>query len=214
MNHVNQNSANTEKQENVLNGTLGAFLFALGGGIVWVLLDLIGFYAAITGVVTAFCAVQGYRILGGKLTKRGVIIAAVAAFIVMVLAWYFCLSRDFYVATGEWLANGEIEERPGFAQCFANAYRLLSDPGIAKSYLLSLGLGMGFAVLGSYGYFVQVFRAAKQEERNAREAAEVSAPGETPAYSETDRQPESGTGTPPEENEAASDRSASEEEKN
>ncbi len=179
MNNNDVNSATVEKRENVLNGTLGAFLFALGGGVVWVLLDIIGFYAAITGIVTAICAVQGYRILGGKLTKRGVIIAAVAAFIVMVLAWYFCLARDFYAATGEWLANGEIEERPGFAQCFANAYRLLSEPDIAKSYLLTLGLGMGFAVLGSFTYFVNAFKNAGQEARSAEVQTTVSLPEET-----------------------------------
>ncbi|MCI5512677.1 MAG: hypothetical protein MR471_00975 [Clostridia bacterium] len=40
-----------EPQENVFAGAVGAFLFALAGGIVWFILYLLGFLAAISGIV-------------------------------------------------------------------------------------------------------------------------------------------------------------------
>ena len=77
-----------EKKENVLLGILGAFLFSLAGAVVWVVLDLIGFIAAISGLVGVFCAIHGYRIFAGKLSKKGIIIAIIIAFIVFNLYFF------------------------------------------------------------------------------------------------------------------------------
>ena len=48
------------KSENVLAGTVGAFLFALVGGVLWYVLYQIGFLAAISGIVGVICAIKGY----------------------------------------------------------------------------------------------------------------------------------------------------------
>ena len=47
-----------EPQENVFAGAVGAFLFALAGGIVWFILYLLGFLAAISGIVGVVCAIN------------------------------------------------------------------------------------------------------------------------------------------------------------
>ncbi|MBR5767747.1 MAG: hypothetical protein IKX86_03615 [Clostridia bacterium] len=46
-----------EKKENVVAGIVGAFLFSLAGAVVWVLLHLVGFVAAISGLVGVVCAI-------------------------------------------------------------------------------------------------------------------------------------------------------------
>ena len=37
----------------------------------------LGYVAAISGAIMAVCALKGYELLGGKLTKKGVIISVV-----------------------------------------------------------------------------------------------------------------------------------------
>ncbi len=149
-----------EKEENLWAGIAGAFLFSLAGAAVWILLSMIGFIAAISGAIGVICAIQGYRIFGKKLTKRGVIISAVIALIVLVIAWYGCFAWDYWKAAAEWFENGEIEAKPTFGQCFSTAYLLLEDPDIARSYLLNLGLGLLFAVIGAARYVIVAFKSA------------------------------------------------------
>ena len=50
-------------KEKVFVGALGAFLFALGGGVMWFLLDQVGFLAGISGVVAVIAAVRVIPIL-------------------------------------------------------------------------------------------------------------------------------------------------------
>ena len=45
--------AEPEKRENVLGGIVGAFLFSLAGGVIWFQLDMVGFYAGISGLIGA-----------------------------------------------------------------------------------------------------------------------------------------------------------------
>ena len=50
---------NRDAQEKVFQGILGAFLFGLAGGVLWVILWRIGFIAPIAGLITAILAVNG-----------------------------------------------------------------------------------------------------------------------------------------------------------
>ncbi len=165
------------RKENVIAGIVGAFLFSLIGGIVWVALDYIGFYAGISGLIGAVCAMQGYRIFGGKLSKKGVIISAGIALLVLILAWYGCLAKDVYEACKDWYAEGELDYLPSYGDCFRTAYLYLSEPEIAKSYLLSLGIGLVLAFVGSIGSIVNAFKKA---------GAEETVPPEEPDFAGTD----------------------------
>ncbi len=153
-------ASTTEKKENVVAGIVGAFLFSLAGAVIWVLLDLIGFYAGVSGLVAAVCAITGYKIFAGKLSKKGVIIAAVIALLVLVLAWYGCFVKDLHAAYKEWYANGEVDFMPTYFQCFGFGYMFLGEPEIAKSYFINLGIGLVFAVIGSLRYIINAFKSA------------------------------------------------------
>ena len=140
------------KEENVLAGIVGAFLFSLVGGIVWFVLYQIGFLAAISGIVGVVCAIKGYAVFGKRESVRGIVLSTVIAFLVIVLAWYLCLSVDVYRAYQEWLAVGEVDYAPTIFESIANAYIFLTEPEIAISYFKDLAIGLIFCVVGAFGY--------------------------------------------------------------
>ncbi len=139
------------KEENVLAGVVGAFLFSLAGGIVWFVLYQIGILAAISGIVGVVCAIKGYAIFGKRESVKGVIISTVIAFLVIVISWYLCLSYDVYLAYQDWYANGEIDFTLTFFESVANAYVFFEDAEIAVAYLKDLGIGLIFCVIGAFG---------------------------------------------------------------
>ena len=161
-----------EKKENVLLGIIGAFLFSLAGAVVWVLLDLVNFIAAISGLVGVFCAIQGYRIFAGKLSKKGIIISVIIAFLVLAAAWYGCIVKDVMKATG-----------CTFAEAFKYSFQVLKITGTTGSYIVSLLMGLGFAVLGSFGTIKMAFNNVKAEKvaQQQRSDPEIAAKFGKPA---------------------------------
>ncbi len=71
-------AATVQKDENIWKGLLGAFLGSLVGVaaivIVYTALDMV---AAYTGIAMALASLKGYQMLGGKLTKKGVILSLI-----------------------------------------------------------------------------------------------------------------------------------------
>lgn len=137
-----------EQKENVLSGAVGAFLFSLAGGVIWYVLWQVEIIAAISGFVGVICAIKGYSVFAKGESVRGIVISTVMAAVVIVIAWYLCLSMDVYDAYQMWYANGEIDFTLTRAESVMNAYLFLQEPEIAGSYLGNLGLGMLFCVLG------------------------------------------------------------------
>ena len=148
-------------QENVFAGTIGALLFSLAGGIIWFVLYQIGFLAAISGIVGVVCAIKGYSIFGKRESVKGVVISTIMAFLMIVLAWYVCLSYDVYLAYQEWYANGEVDYTVTIFEAVANAYIFLTDGEIALAYLKDLGIGLVFCVVGAFGYVKAAVGKAK-----------------------------------------------------
>ncbi len=150
------------KEENILAGIVGAFLFSLAGGIIWFLLYQIGFLAAISGVIGVICAIKGYAVFGKRESVKGIIISTAIAFLVIVIAWYLCLSYDVYLAYQDWFATGEVEFTITFFESVANAYLFLAEPEIAIPYLKDLGIGLLFCVIGAFGYVKAAIGKAKK----------------------------------------------------
>lgn len=66
-----------QKKENVVAGIVGALLGSLLGVVVIIILSRMGYLAAISGVIMAVGVLKGYELLGGKLTKKGIVISVV-----------------------------------------------------------------------------------------------------------------------------------------
>ena len=88
----------TPKKENVVGGIVGAVLGSLLGVLCIVLLSQLGYVAALSGVVMALGVLKGYEMLGGKLTKRGIIICVVVMLLMTYLGdrldWAILLYRE------------------------------------------------------------------------------------------------------------------------
>lgn len=167
------NNIEIQEKENVIAGIVGALLFAFAGGIVWFLLYQVNFLAGISGIVGVVCAIKGYEIFAKKQSVKGVVIAVVAAVLVIILAWYLCLSLDVYKAYQEWYAAGEVDFTLTFAESVSCAYLFLSDSGILVSYLLDLGIGLALCGVGAYRSIANAVTRVKQEKEEKPEITEA-----------------------------------------
>ena len=150
------------KSENVLAGTVGAFLFALVGGVLWYVLYQIGFLAAISGIVGVICAIKGYSFFAKRESIKGVVISVIMAVLVIVIAWYFCLSTDVYNAYQQWYADGDIDYTVTFFEAVRGAYLFLSESDILLGYLADLGIGILLCIVGCIQPIANAVRKAKK----------------------------------------------------
>ena len=182
-----ENITVTKEKENVLAGTVGALLFALAGGIVWFLLYQVGFMAGISGIVGVVCAIKGYSLFAKTESLKGVIISIVAAVVVMILAWYLCLSLDVYKDFQRAFEAGEIDFSLTFGESVQNAYLFLEDPEIALAYLKDLGIGLLLCVVGAYRSVANALQRIKQAKQMPAEAStEADAPAQEAGTSESE----------------------------
>ena len=166
------NNVNNTSNENVIAGIGGAFLFSLAGGAVWFGLYMAGFIAAFSGIVGVICAFKGYSIFSKKESMKGLVISTVMALIVIIAAWYLCLSYDVYQAYQEWFEIGEIDFTLTYSESVQIAYMFLEDPAVATGYLADLGLGLVFCIIGAGSYVVNM---AKKIKANAAAPITVAA---------------------------------------
>jgi len=163
----NQPVQSQQPQEQVLAGILGAFLFALAGGVVWVILSRLGYISWISGFVAVVCGVRGYSFFARRESRRGVIIAVLMAFLVIVLAWYACLAWDVCDAYKEWYEAGEVTFTVSYFEAFRGAWHFLEEPEIAGSYFLDLGLGLVMCIVFGASSVYRLFRQAPADPQPA-----------------------------------------------
>ncbi len=179
MNTITQNS--TPQKENVLAGIVGAFLFSLVGGVLWVLLDRIGFVAGISGIVAVIAANRGYTFFAKGSSRKGIILSTVVAALVLILAWYLCFSIDLLDAYKAWYEEGEVDYIPGYLECVGHAYLYLSETEIAVSYISTLLIGLALAAVSTIPTFRQLMAAEKLAKEAPVATEFTEAPAQTPA---------------------------------
>lgn len=77
-----------QKKENIVTGIVGAFLGAVIGAVCIIMFSQLGRVAVVSGIIMAACTLKGYELLGGKLTKKGIVIG-----IIMMLAMTYIGDR-------------------------------------------------------------------------------------------------------------------------
>jgi len=164
----------TQQSENVIAGIVGAFLLSLVGGLVWFLLYQADIIASFSGLIGVILAIKGYGWFAKKESIKGVIIASVIAFLVLVLAWYLCLGKDIYEACWLWYQEGEIDFPLTFSESLQAAPDFLADPEIGPEYFKDLAMGLLFAVLGSVGTVVTTLKNVKNRKMIPEEAVGTS----------------------------------------
>ena len=137
------------KSENVIGGIVGALLGSLLGVICIVVLGQAGWVAAASGAVMAVCTIKGYEMLGGKLTKKGVVISC----IVIIAMTFVGNNLDWAIEIAKYF---EI----GFIDSFKIVIPMLKEGYLeASTYYLNLIMLYVFTALGA----VPTIKAALQE---------------------------------------------------
>ncbi len=157
----------SEAEENVLFGVIGAFLFSLVGAVVYVVLNMVGYIAALSGLIGVVCAIKGYAIFAKRESKRGLIISVIMAAVVIVIAWYVCFCLDMVEAYQMWFENGEVDYAPTIFEYLPYGFwDLTVNPVYFVDLLLSLALG----AVGCWSY---VSNMLKRQKALAAQAAQT-----------------------------------------
>ncbi len=167
MNRDNVRDNDTNTEENVLFGVIGALLFSLVGGALYILLSRIGYIAAVSGLIGVVCAIKGYSFFAKKESKRGIIIAVIIAALVLIIAWYLGFCLDMVAAYQVWYEAGEVEYAPTLFEYIPFA---VYDLQVNPMYFADLGISL---LLGAVGCWSYVSNKLKQKKAaNAKPAAE------------------------------------------
>lgn len=134
------------KNTSVAAGILGAFLGAMIGGVLWVVISQFNIIAGIVGFVIVYLAVKGYEFLGGRIDKKGIAAVVFISLLTVVLAEYIAyvivvyqeLSL-YYVAT-VW-------------DSVVLVFEFLKAGGeILNGFLINVGMGLLFTVMASFHF--------------------------------------------------------------
>lgn len=143
---------NTEKNGHIGRGILGALLFALIGGILWVILFKADIFTGICGMACVVSSIAGYRLFSGKAGLKDVFIAIAASVLVMAAVNYLCLAIEVHNAFNEWYAEGDYDHALSFGDALLYAYQFFADPDVSKTVLADFGWGVLFCVIGAFTF--------------------------------------------------------------
>lgn len=161
-----------ERRENVLTGLVGAFLGSLIGVACIVGIGQMGYVASLSGVVMAVCAIKGYSLLGGAISRKGAVISC----ILTVAMTYFGNRLDFAVSVAR---LAEVDVFTAF-----QAMGELLEAGYINSaaYWGNLIMLYLFTLLGAVPTLMSAFRGATPVSMPLEHAEDTaSAPSSGPA---------------------------------
>ena len=136
-------------RDNVIAGTVGAFLGSLIGVACIVILSKLGYVAAVSGVVMAVCAIKGYALLGGKLTRKGAVISGLLILVMTYIATKLC----FALAVME-VATEEVS----FFLVYQSIGLFLEDSELRRIFLGELALQYLFTLVGGIPTLISSLR--------------------------------------------------------
>lgn len=146
------------KKENLILGIIGAVLFSLIGGAIYSALYFMGVIAFISGILTPIFTNLGYIVFSKKDSKKGVIISAVIAILIIVICWYLCSSYDIYGTLRETFEETcQSYYDVTYADVLENYLDYFDDPEFFLPSLLNLLPTLFFTVVGSSFYIWSAF---------------------------------------------------------
>ena len=143
-------AAVAEKPENVATGVVGAVIGAVLGGASIILLSQIGYVAAISGFILAVCTLKGYELLGGRLSKKGILISCV----LMAITPYIADRLDWAIIIAQTFADEGVT----LGMAFAAVHDVIAESDLLGDYFTSLGMVYLFVVMGAFGTLKGLFK--------------------------------------------------------
>ena len=130
------------KQENVLTGLVGAVIGAVLGGASIILLSQLGFVASMSGFILAVWTLKGYELLGGQLSKRGIVISC----LLMAITPYIADRIDWAIVIAQTFADEGVT----LGIAFAAVHDVIAENDMLGEYFKSLGMIYLFVVMGAF----------------------------------------------------------------
>ncbi len=141
-----------------MGGIVGALLGSLLGMLSVLILSQLGYVAALSGVIMAVCVLKGYEMLGGKLTKKAVVISVA----IMILMTYFADRVDWAIILFN--QGGGAEAGYSLFECYRLIPAALSAEIIDMgSYIGNLVLQYLFVALGAIPTVIGKMKEKKEE---------------------------------------------------
>ncbi|MBQ8001265.1 MAG: zinc ribbon domain-containing protein [Ruminococcus sp.] len=165
----------TPEKERVFLGILGAFLFSLAGGVIYVILYQLGILAAVCGWVTFTLAGVGYRKFSKtkeRFSLKSIIVSLVMLVVVILLAEYVCIAIEIYKE----LVNDYYIT---FLDAFLFVPTLLTDSEALRATLGDLGFSYLFGFIAVIGNITNFFKGRKAEKQGVEVGSQA-----TPAQEE------------------------------
>lgn len=144
---------NDGKRENVIGGIVGALLGSVIGVICIVIFGQMGRVAAASGIVMAVCTIKGYELLGGKLTKKGVVISC----IMMIVMTFFGNNLDWAIDIAQYYEVNIISAFKGVIPLLQEGYLE------AGTYYYNLVLLYVFTAVGAVPTVAGALKERKEE---------------------------------------------------
>ena len=147
-----------KRNENILFGIVGAFLFSIIGGILYFVIYQAGIIAGICGLIIFVLANFGYGLFAGTKNKESMVglIASIAAMIAMIyIAEYFCISFEIFQIYKEHGVTifDAIRATPEF----------LAEPEIGNAVTEDLAFAYIFGFAATIGNIVNIVKARKKK---------------------------------------------------
>lgn len=170
-----------QKNVNIIGGIIGAVLGSLIGVACIVILGMLGYVAAVSGIVMAFCTLKGFGKLGGKLTVVGIIISCV----IMIGMTYFGNRLDWAIQLTQAMKE-YMDYEVGIFEAFQAVPTLIAELDGMREYIGSFLQQMLFVVVGAVPTIISISR----EQRNINRVAQIGYMQNAGAFADT---PESGS---------------------
>jgi hypothetical protein len=154
-NQVMDQSQKRSRRENLISGIVGALIGSLLGVASIVILSQLGYVAALSGMIMAVATLKGYELLGGKLTRKGVVISI----LIMLVMTYVGDRLDWAILIDQELGAGIL---PSFR---AVPYLLEEELIEAASYWTNLLLIYVFLLLGAVPTVYHTIKSRKMSGR-------------------------------------------------
>ena len=141
----------------MLNGIVGAFLFSLGGVVLYFILYQLNYIAGLVGFVTFTLANLGYGVFTGtrgKSSMKGVIVSIVVTVIMIAVSEFICLG---------YIVHQELGKEWGLTifESMKMTPEVITYSEMWGDVALELGLAYFLAALGAIGSIIAAAKARK-----------------------------------------------------
>lgn len=157
-----------EPKGNILSGVIGALIGAILGAVIWALVGMLGYIAAVAGLLIAFLASKGYDLMKGRPGVPKLIILIICVILAVILGNVLCTGiqmHQLYVEEGYSAWMDEVS----FFKLMTPI--LLEDSEFTGSFTQDTLMGFFFAALGCFG----ILRDTVSKKKKQPEAIETPA---------------------------------------